>query len=195
MCNDIGCPDGYEPILSAWEVECTGGSCTVDQCCDAMCASFPCPDNFIPIEDAADVFCNDGVCTTEQCCDHHADGHGGKSRALIGWHLQIRFKRRFASMMRALRDAPRREQVWYALLGLSPHTAWRLDDEMNADYEGARMHGTRVHLFNPDSENYQGSDKHPHTPPDHLKLPRNSPPSNPHPLLPLSYIHRLTQSR
>ena len=71
MCNDIGCPDGYEPIANAWEVECLGGECKVEQCCDAMCASYACPGYFVPIADAADVFCNGGVCTLQQCCDHN----------------------------------------------------------------------------------------------------------------------------
>ena len=76
-CDEIACPDNYAPVENAWDVECRGGRCSVEQCCDAMCACFACPDNFVPIDDAVDVMCDDGECTKEQCCNRH-DGDGGE---------------------------------------------------------------------------------------------------------------------
>lgn len=71
LCNSIGCPDGFQPILDAMNVECHYDVCGVEQCCQTFCSSFPCPGGYIPIEDASSIPCNDQDCTREQCCDVH----------------------------------------------------------------------------------------------------------------------------
>ena len=67
LCNSIGCPGGFTPIDEAWLTECSGGDCTVDQCCEAFCSYYACPDNYIPVVDAANIQC-DSDCNTDQCC-------------------------------------------------------------------------------------------------------------------------------
>eukprot|EP00903_Cladosiphon_okamuranus_P022105 g20327.t1 len=68
LCNSIGCPNGFQPIDKAWEVECRGGLCEVEQCCQAFCSSYPCPNRFQPISDASNTRCWDDDCKQEQCC-------------------------------------------------------------------------------------------------------------------------------
>ena len=68
FCNSIGCPNGFQPIENAWEIECYDGVCETDQCCQAFCSSFSCPTGMIPITSAPDIKCDDNVCSTEQCC-------------------------------------------------------------------------------------------------------------------------------
>eukprot|EP00903_Cladosiphon_okamuranus_P018610 g17131.t1 len=68
FCNSIGCPNGFQPIDKAWEVECYGGVCEVEQCCQAFCSSFPCPNGFQPISDASSTRCWGDDCSQEQCC-------------------------------------------------------------------------------------------------------------------------------
>eukprot|EP00752_Nemacystus_decipiens_P002771 g2589.t1 len=75
FCNSIGCPNGFQPIDNAWEVECENGVCEVDQCCQAFCSSFPCPDGFTPISYASTTRCYDDYCTQEQCCEAFCSYH------------------------------------------------------------------------------------------------------------------------
>ena len=82
VCSSIGCPDNYAPIANAGEVECEGGECTKEQCCEAMCACFACPENYTPIEEELYELCDGGECTKEQCCER---GMRVRVRLFLGW--------------------------------------------------------------------------------------------------------------